>query len=87
MAFTTLIMQLEQCQMVVCKFIAAVQYNNIMHVLRQLHQGFCTIVLHFVQLCGARKSVLGLLDRKRMRDRSSLHEVLKTVRRSSASCP
>ena len=27
-------MQLEQCQMVVCKFIAAVQY---MHVLRQLH--------------------------------------------------
>ena len=27
-------MQLEQCQMVICKFIAAVQY---MHVLRQLH--------------------------------------------------
>ena len=38
-------MQLEQCQMVVCKFIAAVQY---MHVLRQLHQGFCTIVLHLL---------------------------------------
>ena len=39
--------QLEQCQMVVCKFIAAVQY---MHVLRQLCRGFCTIVLHFVML-------------------------------------
>ena len=37
-------MQLEQCQMVVCKFIAAVQY---MHVLRQLRRGFCTIVLHY----------------------------------------
>ena len=36
-------MQLEQCQMVVCKFIAAVQY---MHVLRQLRRGFRTIVLH-----------------------------------------
>ena len=36
-------MQLEQCQMVVYKFIAAVQY---MHVLRQLRRGFCTIVLH-----------------------------------------
>ena len=36
-------MQLEQCQMVACKFIAAVQY---MHVLRQLRRGFCTIVLH-----------------------------------------
>ena len=36
-------MQLEQCQMVICRFIAAVQY---MHVLRQLRQGFCTIVLH-----------------------------------------
>ena len=36
-------MQLEQCQMVVCEFIAAVQY---MHVLRQLRRGFCTIVLH-----------------------------------------
>ena len=35
--------QLEQCQMVVCKFIAAVQYT---HVLRQLRRGFCTIVLH-----------------------------------------
>ncbi len=44
MAFTALIyMQLEQCRMVVCKFIAAVQY---MHVLRQLCRGFCTIVLH-----------------------------------------
>ena len=38
-------MQLEQCQMVVCKFIAAVQY---MHVLRQLRRGFCTIVLHYM---------------------------------------
>ena len=38
-------MQLEQCQMVVCKFIAAVQY---MHVLRQLCRGFCTIVLHYM---------------------------------------
>ena len=48
MAFTALIMQLEQCQMVAYKFIAAVQYNNnIMHVLRQLRQGFCTIVLHY----------------------------------------
>ena len=37
-------MQLEQCQMVVCKFIAAVQY---MHVLRQLRRGFRTIVLHY----------------------------------------
>ena len=37
-------MQLEQCQMVVCKFIAAVLY---MHVLRQLRRGFCTIVLHY----------------------------------------
>ena len=36
-------MQLEQCQMVAWKFIAAVQY---IHVLRQLHRGFCTIVLH-----------------------------------------
>ena len=37
-------MQLEQlCQMVVHKFIAAVQY---MHVLRQLHRGFCIIVLY-----------------------------------------
>ena len=36
-------MQLEQCQMVVCKFIAAVQY---MYVLRQLRRGFYTIVLH-----------------------------------------
>ena len=36
-------MQLEQCQMIVCKFIAAVQY---MHVLRQLRRGFRTIVLH-----------------------------------------
>ena len=41
MAFTALIyMQLEQYRMVVCKFIAAVQY---MHVLRQLRRGFCTI--------------------------------------------
>ena len=39
-------MQLEQCQMVVCKFIAAVQY---MHVLRQLRRGFCTIVLHLLE--------------------------------------
>ena len=40
-------MQLEQCQMVVCKLIAAVQYNIInMHVLTQLCQGFCMIVLH-----------------------------------------
>ena len=39
-------MQLEQCQMVVCKFIAAVQY---MHVLRQLCRGFCTIVLHWLR--------------------------------------
>ena len=39
-------MQLEQCQMVVCKFIAAVQY---MRVLRQLCRGFCTIVLHFIR--------------------------------------
>ena len=46
MAFTALIyMQLEQCRMVVCKFIAAVQY---MHVLRQLRRGFCTIVLHSI---------------------------------------
>ena len=37
-------MQLEQCQMVVCKFIAAVQY---MHVLMQLRRGFRTIVLHY----------------------------------------
>ena len=37
-------MQLEQCQMIVCKFIAAVQY---MHVLRQLRRGFRTIVLHY----------------------------------------
>ena len=36
-------MQLEQYQMIVCKFIAAVQY---MHVLRQLRRGFRTIVLH-----------------------------------------
>ena len=43
-------MQLEQCQMVVCKFIAAVQY---MHVLRQLRQAFCTIdiVLHCTWKC------------------------------------
>ena len=40
-------MQLEQCQMVVYKFIAAVQC---MHVLRQLRRGFCTIVLHYY--CG-----------------------------------
>ena len=47
MAFTALIiMQLEQCQMIVCKFIAAVQY---MHVLRQLRRGFRTIVLHWVR--------------------------------------
>ena len=39
-------MQLEQCQMVVRKFIAVVQY---MHVLRQLCRGFCTTVLH----CGS----------------------------------
>ena len=44
MAFTALICNcMEHCQMVVCKFIAAVQY---MHVLRELHRGFCTIVLH-----------------------------------------
>ncbi len=44
MAFTTLLnMQLEQCQTVVCKYIAAV------HVLRQLRRGFCTIVvLHII---------------------------------------
>ena len=34
---------MEQYQMVVCKFIAAVQY---MHMFRQLRRGFCTIVLH-----------------------------------------
>ena len=39
-------MQLEQCQMVIYKFIAAVQY---MHVLRQLRRGFRTIVLHIIQ--------------------------------------
>ena len=42
-------MQLEQCQMVVYKFIAAVQY---MHVLRQLRRGFCTIVLPYVKYVG-----------------------------------
>ena len=41
-------MLLEQCQMVVCKFIAAVQLQY-MHVLRQLRRGFCTIVLHLHQ--------------------------------------
>ena len=45
-------MQLGQCQMVVCKFIAAVQYY--MHVLRQLRRGFCTIVLHYINLTVSR---------------------------------
>ena len=40
-------MQLEQCQMVICKFITAVQY---MHVLRQMRRGFCTIVLHYYMI-------------------------------------
>ena len=45
MAFTALICNWNNVRwLVICKFIAAVQYY--MHVLRQLRRGFCTTVLH-----------------------------------------